>query len=249
MDLSIVIPALNEDSKIRHDVEAAAAFLLESGLNGEVIVVDDGSSDRTSAEAEAADVPATIRREVVRNERQRGKGHAIRTGMGHTSGQYVMFADSGSTVRYADARRGLDLLRQGACDVAVGSRKTTGSVIRVPHRFSRRVLSALFSWLVPRLMGVPPDLRDTQCGFKLYRGDVGRKLFAQCVTDGFMFDIELIVRATRQGYKVREFPIEWSCDRDTRLRPGGEFLQILRQLLKIRIALARERRSGAVDGN
>lgn len=239
MDFSIVIPAFDEEAKIRRDVEAAAAFLVDAGLSGEVIVVDDGSTDDTSREARGAEVPPGVETDVIRYEKNRGKGCAIRTGMAETRGEFAMFADSGLPVPFRCAHTGLDLLLSGKCDMAIGSRKMPGSVIPRKQSFARRLLSRLFSQLVPRFMGIPRHLYDTQCGFKLYRGDVGRDLYAECITDGFMFDVEIILRAARNGWRIAEFPVEWAWDPDSRLHASRQWHHVLSELWRIKRALRR----------
>jgi dolichyl-phosphate beta-glucosyltransferase len=242
MDLSIVIPAYREAAKVRHDVEAAAAFLVRQGLRGEILVVDDGSPDDTRQAAEDAEVPPEVERRVIRYEPHRGKGRAVRTGMTATRGEYVLFADSGLCVPFANALRGLELLRQGACEIAHGSRKMAGSVLKVPQPAYRRLLSRVFRAVVLDLMGIPHKLTDTQCGFKVYRGDVARELYRDCRSDGFMFDIEVLMRARRRGFTVREFPVEWVCDLDSRLCPARNLFGVLRELVRIKRALRNERR-------
>lgn len=234
MDFSIVIPAFREAAKIRHDVEAAAAFLVHQGLTGEVIVVDDGSPDDTSAAANAAEVPPQIERRVIRYAPNRGKGCAVRTGMNQTRGQYVMFSDVGLCVPFDNALRGLELIKGGQCEIAHGSRKLPDSAIRRPQRLYRRLLSWGFRKVVGVFMGVPTGLTDTQCGFKVYRGDVARELYGACLSDGFMFDIEILLRALRKGYRVIEFPVEWRCDWDSRLRPGRNAVDTLAELKAIK---------------
>ncbi|MBN1675843.1 MAG: glycosyltransferase [Kiritimatiellae bacterium] len=238
LDLSVVIPALNEAAKIRGDVEAAAAFLAAQGLSGEIIVVDDGSTDGTAEEAGRARVPAGIDNIVICYEGNRGKGYAVRTGMKETRGKYTMFADSGLCIPFDNAVRGLDLLRGGACQIAHGSRNLRNSVICRPKPLRRRMLSVLFRLAARVVSGIPRRITDSQCGFKLYVGPVARKLYRQCVTDGFMFDVEILCRALRAGFAVREFPVEWSCDPDTRLDPRREWRPVLRDLVKIRRMLA-----------
>jgi len=234
MDFSIVIPAFREATKIRRDVEAAADFFVRHGLAGEVIVVDDGSPDDTSAAAEAADVPPAVERRVIRYTPNRGKGCAVRTGMNQTRGRHVMFADVGLCVPFENALRGLELIQSGRCEIAHGSRKLPDSVILRPQRLYRRFLSWSFRKAAGLFMGVPGGLTDTQCGFKVYRGDVARELYGACVSDGFMFDIEILLRALRQGYRVLEFPVEWRCDWDSRLRPGRNAADTLAELQAIK---------------
>ncbi|MHC4426786.1 MAG: glycosyltransferase [Planctomycetota bacterium] len=240
MDLSIVIPAYEESKKIARDVEAAAAFLEGNHFAGEVIVVDDGSRDDTAEAAKRAEVSPNIKLDVIRYERHRGKGYAVRTGIEHSSGEYVMFADSGSCVPYEDTLRGLELLKSGACDIAHGSRKMSGCHIEKTQSMYRRICSRMFHWLVIHDMKVPAELTDTQCGFKIYKGDVARHLYGECITDGFTFDIEIIMRAQKEGYRIKEFPLDWTCDRDSRLSPTRSSWRVLSELLTIRRVLSKK---------
>ncbi len=234
MTLSIVLPAFDEVAKIARDVESAARFLTSHNLAGEVIVVDDGSSDATSDHAREAVVPPNVNRLVSRNELHRGKGFAVKTGILASRGEYVLFADCGLTVPFENALPGLRLLQDGRCELAHGSRKLPESVIRKPQDWDRKILSALFHTLVTRWMSIPPVFTDTQCGFKIYRGEIARELYGECTTDGFMFDIEIILRALRHGYRIEEFPVEWTCDRDSRISFGKNFRHVIRELSLIR---------------
>ncbi|MBN1845946.1 MAG: glycosyltransferase [Sedimentisphaerales bacterium] len=245
VDLSIVIPAFQENHKIAQDIQAAAQFLVGQGLHGEIIVVDDGSRDETARIAEAVAVPEAVTRRVIRYTPNRGKGHAVRTGMRHTSGRYVMFADSGNCVPYDYALSGLKLLRDGACELAHGSRKLPQSIIKRKHYWYRTACSRIFRRVVWSFMGIPHSLSDSQCGFKMYRGDIARSLYDECLSERFMFDVEIILRAIGKGYRIREFPIEWNSDHDSRFRLFRAGFRSLYDLLKIRSMLAREKRSAA----
>lgn len=236
MKLSIVIPAFNESGKIGDDVESACQFLERNAFEGEVIVADDGSTDETSQEAKKAGQQYVNKVDVIviRNERHRGKGRAVSNGIRQSTGDYVMFADSGNCVPYENALRGIELLTTGQCDIAHGSRNLAGADIKKDHGLYRHICSEFFHWFAVYVMRVPAEFTDTQCGFKIYRGDVARRLFAQCITDGFMFDIEIILRALKQGIKIKEFPIYWTCDTDSRLSPTKSFRQILAELIRIK---------------
>lgn len=240
MDLSIVIPAYREGHKVGHDVEAAAAFLVRQGLKGEIIVVDDGSPDDTEQAAMRAAVPSQVLRRVIRYTPNRGKGRAVRTGITASTGTYVLFADVGLCVPFDNTMRGLELLRNGQCEIAHGSRKLPGSVQVRRQRLYRRMLSWGFRRMVGLFMGIPGRLSDTQCGFKIYRGDVGRELYGACRSDGFMFDIEILLRALKKGYRVLEFPVEWRCDWDSRLHPARGAADTLAELQAIKRDLKRE---------
>lgn len=243
MTLTIVMPAFDEAAKIAQDVESAGRFLTSHNLAGEVIVIDDGSSDATSERAREAVVPPEVDCLVFRNELHRGKGFAVKTGVLASRGEYILFADCGLTVPFENALPGLRLLQEGICELAHGSRKLPESVIRKPQDWDRKILSALFHALVTRWMSIPPELTDTQCGFKMYRGGIARELYRECTTDGFMFDIEIILRALRHGYRIAEFPVEWTCDRDSRISFGKNFRNIIKELSQIRKNLIRSRRT------
>lgn len=238
MDLSIVIPAYEESTKIVRDIEAATQFLRGNALAGEIIVVDDCSQDDTAEVAKRVHVPSAVRLDVIRYEPHRGKGYAVRTGMKATTGRYVMFADCGLCIPYGNALQGLQMLQQDRCDIAHGSRRLIASDILRDQPWHRRLFSRTFKAVVRILLGVPKQLSDTQCGFKMYKGDVARTLYGQCVTDGFMFDIEIILRAIRQGYRIGEFPIEWACDLDSRLSVTRTPWPVLAELLELRRALS-----------
>ncbi len=246
MHLSIVIPAFNEASKIARDVTEAAAFLFGHKLSGEIVVVDDGSSDDTAAAAENTPVPDGVVLRAIRYEHNVGKGHAVKTGMAATQGKYAMFADSGLPVQYEYAWHGLQLLRSGMCDIAHASRWTGGSKILRRQNLYRRTVSRMVRFVLPFFAGFPRGITDSQCGFKLYRGDVARELYRHCQTVGFMFDAEIILRARREGYRICEFPVEWSWDPDSRLHPAREPLHVLKDLLLIRWRVRRVR-TGSVS--
>jgi dolichyl-phosphate beta-glucosyltransferase len=245
VNLSIVIPAFEESRKIARDVSVAADFLRANGLAGEVIVVDDGSSDDTAQAARSASMPPGIRRNVIRYDAHRGKGCAVRTGVKASGGQYVMFADCGLCIPYGNALFGLNLLKEGRCDIAHASRRLIQSDILQDQPWHRRLISYSFRSVVRTMSGVPRDLTDTQCGFKVYKGDVARLLYSECVTDGFMFDVEIVLRAIRKGYRIAEFPVEWTCDPDSRLSLTRTPWPVLAELYALRRLLKEETHSPA----
>ncbi len=236
MKLSIVIPAYNERGKIGGDIEKAVEFLRKNNITGEIIISDDGSTDGTAETAKqaAGKLPLTTTTRVIGCGQHHGKGYAVRSGIAASRGDYVMFADSGCCTAYEDALRGLHLIDGGQCEIAHGSRRLKETQIVRDQGFYRHICSLVFHLFTVRVMGIPRELTDTQCGFKVYRGDAARVLYAQCRTDGFMFDIEVILRALKAGYRIREFPIEWACDRDSRLSPTRSLWRILRELVAIK---------------
>lgn len=245
VELSIVIPAFKESQKIGADVAAASEFLKRHGIEGEIILVDDGSPDATTQVAMALQ-KAYSELTVLSYERNRGKGHAVAHGVRAARGTYVMFADAGLCVPYDIATIGLTMLQLGMCDIAHGSRRMRGSVLKAQPLY-RRIGSRGYALVIHTLMEVPWHISDTQCGFKIYRTDVAKDLFGDLFTDGFMFDIEIILRALRKQYRILEFPVLWSNDADTRYDPVKGTIRNLRELLKIRFGIARGRHGTTME--
>ncbi|MGB7294806.1 MAG: glycosyltransferase [Candidatus Aminicenantales bacterium] len=234
MDVSIVIPAFNEAPKIGRDMEAAASFLEANGFEGEIIVVDDGSTDGTAAEAGGAEIPPSIRKIVLRLDRNSGKGAAVRRGILETRGNVVLYADSGNCIPYANALPVIKRVAAGDLDAGLASRRLRNTVILRNRPLRRRLLSRFFHWAAVIVAGLPRRITDSQCGFKVYRGHAARELFAGLVTTGFLFELEIILKALRRGLRLEEFPVEWTCDLDTRLRPASQAGSVFKELFKVR---------------
>lgn len=232
--LSIVIPAFEESRKVSGDIAAADAFLTAYQGGGEILVVDDGSRDNTADVAEQCAARAASPVRVIRLKRNRGKGCAVRTGILESRGQYVMFADSGCCVPYEETLTGLKMIQSGDCQIAHGSRKMNVSHIHRPQSWYRRLCSRMFHWLLIHDLKRLANLTDTQCGFKVYDGDIARCIYAVSTIDGYMFDVEIILLAMKYGYVIREFPVDWSWDPDSRLKPAHEAYKVLRDLLGLK---------------
>lgn len=234
INLSIIIPVFNEYAKVQEDVLAADRCLISEGMTGEIIIVDDGSTDKTSTAAEkAADDVQTICF-IEPLGRHHGKGRAVRTGVLKSRGEFVLFADSGNCTPYSEVITGIEMIRSGQCRIAHGSRKLSDCRIKRPQSLYRKICSQLFHWFLIHDIKRLGNLTDTQCGFKVYRGDVARELYAESIIDGFMFDIEIILLGLSKGYKIQEFPVNWTWDPDSRLKPMHEILNIFRDLVHLK---------------
>jgi dolichyl-phosphate beta-glucosyltransferase len=244
MDVSIVIPAFNEARKIARDVEEAALFFERKGLSGEVIVADDGSTDGTASNR-AAKVPPSARFETISLERNMGKGFALKAGVLATSGGVVIYADSGTCVPYGDALPWIRRIRDGELEVAMASRRLKQTVIRRDRPLKRRILGRAFHLAAIAIGGLPRRITDSQCGFKVYAGEVARGLYAGLETRGFLFELEIVLKALGRGYRVEEFPVTWTCDPDTRLRPASQARAIIKELFAVRRIVRNEPERGA----
>lgn len=232
MELSIVIPAYNESRKIERDIKEASAFLERHSIEGEILVVDDGSKDDTVTRVEALR-SAHPRLSLLSYGVNRGKGYAVRFGVAASRGRYVMFADSGLCVPYEMAMVGLTQLRMNLCDISLASRRERGSQVAGQPLY-RRIGSRLNSILVRTVMGIPWNITDTQCGFKMFQGEVARQIYGQLFTDRMMFDIEMLLRATRSHLRILCYPVPWQNDADTRFNPFWGQMVNFRELWAIK---------------
>jgi glycosyltransferase involved in cell wall biosynthesis len=213
VDLSLVVPAYNEAARIRRTLESLRSWLAARGPDWEIVVAaegDDGTRDI------AAGLGAGDPRLVVLGGTERGgKGRAIRLGVARSRGRVVGFVDGDGKTPVEDLDRLLPWLERGF-EVVIGSRAVADARIEVPPPVYRRLGSRAFALAVRALLGLR-DVRDTQCGFKVFRGDVARELFARQRIDGYMFDVEVLRLAQRSGYRIKEVGVRWRDDRDSRL--------------------------------
>lgn len=231
MQLSIVIPAYNEEARIGLTLERTIAFLNGRPWSCEVLVVDDGSLDRTAAVVEEYAARHSAVR-CLRNSPNRGKGYSIRQGVSQAVGEYIGFMDAD----YKTDIAGLDsvMLRlQEGWDGVIGDRTLGESCIGRPRRHYREWGSRLFRRLLQGLGGLG-DFGDTQCGFKFFRAPAMRELFGRQQADGYMFDVEVLLLAVRLGYRLCPIPVDWQDDPDSRFRPFSGSLRNLGELLRIR---------------
>jgi dolichyl-phosphate beta-glucosyltransferase len=228
--LTIVIPAFNEEGRLAPTVRGAVACARERRAGAEVIVVDDGSRDGTSALVQrlAAELPEV---RLVRLAANHGKGYAVRSGMLNATGDLVLFADADGATPWDQLGRLEAAIASGA-DVAIGSRALGSPETRVQARWYRRAIGRTFHRFVELL--TVRGFKDTQCGFKLFRGPVAQDLFARMRMDGFSFDVEVLLMAQRGGHPVAEVPVNWVHQPGSRVSLVRDSLRMLRDLFVIR---------------
>lgn len=235
--LSIVVPAYQEEARIRRSLEALAAHLRARGEPFEVLVVDDGSRDATPALVEEfARTHAGFA--LVRLGTNRGKGAAVREGMARSRGARVVFTDADLSTPLEELDALGRALEDGA-DFVLASRGLKESRLEVRQPWYREHMGKMFNGLVRLITGIP--FRDTQCGFKLLRGDAARALAAEMREDGFSFDVELILLARRRGLALREIPVTWRNDTGSRVNPVRDSAAMLASLARIVARIGRYR--------
>lgn len=231
--LSIIIPAHNEARRLPPSLEKIDAFLDTQPFDAEVLVVENGSIDDTLGIAESyAEKMPRLR---VLHEDLRGKGLAVRRGMLAASGEYRFLCDADLSMPIEQITRFLPPELDGF-DIAIGSREVAGSV-RYDEPWYRHQIGRVFNTMVRWVL--LPGLQDTQCGFKCFRGDVAEKIFPLQILTGMSFDAEVLYIARKFGYTIREIPIDWYFDPDSRVRLVGDSMRMGLDLISIRLKAAR----------
>ena len=224
-DLSVVIPAYNEQARLPPTLDRLRAYLGQGPMAYEIVVVDDGSSDKTSDVARAAGAT------VVRNDTNRGKGFAARRGMLLARGARRLMTDADLSTPIEDLPHLMARLDEGY-DVAIGSRALPASNVEVRQSPYREVMGRLFNLCV-RVLAVP-GLHDTQCGFKLFTAAAAERSFEPAQLDGFSFDVETLFIARRRGLRIAEVPVTWRNDTASRVGSLNGFRAFL-DLGRIRV--------------
>ena len=229
-DLSLILPAYNEQARIAATVREAYAYFRSIDLAVEIVVAADGTDGtREAAAALRHEIPLL---KVLGSPERRGKGHGIRQAVRQATGKLIGFADADNKTPITEFNKFLPLLQAG-CHAVIGSRGLSDSEIERPQRWYRRWGSRGFRVLLSALIGLP-DIRDTQCGFKFFQAPVARDLFARQRIDGYMFDVEILMLAVRAGYSIECVPVRWRDDADSRLELFRGNVRNLLDVLKIR---------------
>src|SRR5215213_6307941 len=208
--LSIVIPAYNESARIAKTLREVLAYLEGRPGGGEVIVVDDGSRDDTggvAAEVFAGRAAPTVEGRVIRVEPNRGKGHAVRTGLLAARHTVAAFFDADLSMPVTETPNLVEPIRSGQYDVVFGSRALDRRLIGTHQPWTREQSGRIFNFVMRLLTGLP--FKDTQCGFKAFRMDVCRPVVEGALIDRFGFDVELLFIAHRAGLRMLEYPVRW----------------------------------------
>ena len=229
LDLSIVIPAYNEERRLPRTLERVHEYLCRAHPSCEVIVVDDGSTDGT-ARIVAGLQNETPELRLLSNGRNRGKGYSVRQGMLEARGGIALFTDADLSAPIEEANKLLAAL--GAADIAIGSRAMDRSLITVHQSRARELAGISFNWMVRLFTGL--QFQDTQCGFKAFAMPKSRVIFEQQQIEDFGFDPEILFLAYRHGLRTVEVPVRWAHDPGTKLHVVRDSAKMFLDLLRIR---------------
>lgn len=231
-DVSVIVPAYNEERRIRRTLETVDGYFRSRALSREIIVIDDGSSDGTAQVVGelARSIPGL---RVISYRPNRGKGHAVRRGVEESDGRYILFTDADNSTPIEEFDRFLPLLPH--TEVVIGSRYLEDSnvVIRQPWY---RVLIGRFANALIRFF-ILDGIRDTQCGFKAFQHDAAQVVFSRMKVQRFGFDIEALAIARLFGFSVRELPVSWYNSAESRVKPLRDSLRTFRDLVYIKLNL------------
>ena len=228
-EISVVIPAYNEAASIQAALQQVADYFQSRKVAGEIVVVDDGSTDGTAALARKSEV--AVPGQVLVNEENRGKGYAVRRGILAARGQYVGFADADMSTPIHQ----LDEVRRefaAGADVVIGSRALAESRIDRHQPWWRERAGRLFGSFVR--LALLPGIPDTQCGFKFLTRAAAQAIFPRLQLSGWAFDAEVLYLARKLGYQIVQLPVQWENDPDSRVQMLRDGLRMAADVLRIR---------------
>jgi glycosyltransferase involved in cell wall biosynthesis len=235
-ELSIVIPAYNEELRIQPTLDRLHRFLSAHPISWEIVVVDDGSKDGTVELVERLSVTIPNLR-VIASKPNRGKGAAVRIGMLAARGRVRVMCDADGSMPPEELPKLLAPVVIGDVAIAIGSRYVEGARSAETQPLYRRLWSRLCNQVVQRAL--VPGVRDTQCGFKAFTAEAADDLFARARIDGWAFDLEILALARRRGYGIAEIGVSWTDDRRSRVNPLKDMWKVIKEAVTIRRNLKR----------
>lgn len=228
--LSIVVPAYNEEERLVLSLGKIGSYLDAAAIDAEILVVDDGSKDRTAELATKA--LAGRRGRVVANGENRGKGYSVRHGVLEAHGRFVLVTDADLSTSIEDHAKLAAVMRDRDLDVVIGSRALPDSNVEIRQNWLRQTMGRSFNVIIRSLTGLP--FRDTQCGFKLLDRERVKPLVEKMVVDGFAFDVELLFLCARFGLSVADVPVTWRNATGSKVSIVGDPLVMIADVLRVR---------------
>lgn len=227
--LSIIIPAYNEENRLPNTLEQIFSFLSKQGYSYEVLVIENGSADRTFEIAK--EFTKQFKNLIVIHEENRGKGNAVKRGMLEAKGEYRFICDADLSMPIDELSKFLPP-QLNDFDIAIGSREAEGA-IRFNEPPYRHLGGRAINFLIQLL--ILPNLNDTQCGFKCFRAEVAETLFRQQTLMGWSFDFEILYLARRKKLRIKEIPIHWYFDANSKVNAVRDALVMITDIFRIHI--------------
>ena len=227
--LSVVIPAYNEEKRIRTALEQILKYFKDRDHEYEILVVNDGSTDQTAAVAR--EVLKGCPFQILDIQPNRGKGNAVKTGMLKAAGDLILFTDADLSTPIEEFDKFIRAHGQGY-DVVIGSRDLPDSKVEVHQAPLRELMGKVFN-LIARMLTFR-GIHDSQCGFKSFTHAAARQLFSLQKIDGFSFDAELLYLCQRKGYRLLECPVTWRNEPQSRVRIVSDPIKMFLDLIRIR---------------
>ena len=230
MTFSVIIPAYNEAKRIAPTIRDIITYFSNNPYTYEIIVTDDGSTDKTVSVIQGlSDEIKDLT--ILSLGTNHGKGAAVRSGVKKANNEYLVTIDADGSTPFSELTHAIDILQKEQPDIIIGSRHMAHSNIIIKQPWYRVIISRVANAVIQ--MVLLPGIRDTQCGFKVYKRSAAKDVFSHSCIDGWGFDMEILYIAKQKGYSIIEMPVQWIDSPQSRLRPIRSTLRTLRELIKI----------------
>lgn len=231
MHFSIIIPAYNEEERLKESLDKIHSYLNAKFFKYEVIVVNDGSTDNTKQSALSSSLYQTGKLKLLTNIQNKGKGFSVKKGILESKGNFVLFSDADLSTPIEEVEKLFKYVNSGY-DIAIGSRSIKGADIRVHQPVYRELMGRFFNLIVKTV--ALKGIVDTQCGFKLFKSEVAKEIASRMQINGFSFDVEMLYLGKKIGYSVKEVPIVWINSPASRVEVFKDSLKMFSDVLSIK---------------
>ncbi len=232
--LTIVIPAFNEAKKIEATVNEVTEYLSGKGYSYELIIVDDGSEDDTlDIIKRYKSINSNGNIKILENVSNKGKGYAVRNGIMQATGDYILFMDADNSTRIFEIERVLPSFKEGF-DIVIGSRRlknVPGNIV-ISQPSYRHVLGEIYIYISRLFFKI--SVRDYNCGFKIFKNNVAKKIFSKQMMDDWSFDLETLFLVEKYCFKIKKVPVNWKHYKGSKVRPVLDGIKSFISLFKIK---------------
>ncbi len=231
MKLSIIIPAYNEENRLPNTLGLINQYLVKQNYEYEILVINDGSKDGT-AEVVQKLIPKIANLKLIDNKKNKGKGGVVKQGMLEAKGDYRLFTDADNSTSIDQVEKMWPWFEK-EFDVVIGSRDVKGAILDPPQSWVRKVLLGDSFKIIRKIIIGLWRIQDTQCGFKGLSSKAAKDIFSKAKMDGFIFDVEMLVLAKNLGYKIKEIPVKWVNDTESKVKIKN-ILKMFFDMMKLR---------------